>query len=214
MPKVKIPRKGTHVDMTAMCDVAFLLLTFFILTTQFKPDEPVIVDTPSSISTLKLPSKGIALITLSNDGVVFFGFDMQPVMYDMIDKMSAQYNIPFTEQEKEQFKLLSNFGMPINQLKSYLDATPEQRKKIVQPGIPCDSADNQLANWILFANQGFQPYKKNRDDYFRVAIKGDSNCKYAVVKKIISTLQDRNLNRINFITDLEADPNKAKASAE
>ncbi|MEY4291989.1 MAG: hypothetical protein RIQ61_366, partial [Bacteroidota bacterium] len=33
MPKVKIPRKSTVVDMTAMCDVAFLLLTFFMLAT-------------------------------------------------------------------------------------------------------------------------------------------------------------------------------------
>ncbi len=46
MPKVKMPRKSTLIDMTAMCDVAFLLLTFFMLATKFKPDEPVAVVTP------------------------------------------------------------------------------------------------------------------------------------------------------------------------
>ncbi|MCE7857938.1 MAG: biopolymer transporter ExbD, partial [Ignavibacteria bacterium CHB3] len=75
MPKVKVPRKSTLIDMTAMCDVAFLLLTFFMLTTQFKADESVIVDTPSSISEIKLPDTDILNITVSNDGRVFFHID-------------------------------------------------------------------------------------------------------------------------------------------
>ncbi len=72
MPKVKIPRKSTLIDMTAMCDVAFLLLTFFMLTTQFKSDESVIVDTPSSISEIKLPDTDILNITVTADGKLFF----------------------------------------------------------------------------------------------------------------------------------------------
>ena len=75
MPKVKIPRKSTLIDMTAMCDVAFLLLTFFMLTTQFKSDESVIVDTPSSISEIKLPDTDIINITITQDGKVFFSID-------------------------------------------------------------------------------------------------------------------------------------------
>lgn len=213
MSKVKIPRKGTPIDMTAMCDVAFLLLTFFILTTQFKAEEAVMVDTPSSISTVQIPDKGIGLITLSKDGRVFFGFDMQPVRLAMIEKMGEQYKIAFTEKEKYDFSLMSNFGLPVNQIKTYLGLSTEERKKVTQPGIPCDSIGNELSDWILFANQSFQPYKLKPDDYFRIAIKGDEGCKYPVVKKVISTLQDRNLNRINFITDLEADPNKVKEEA-
>ena len=68
MPKVKVPRKSTSVDMTAMTDVAFLLLTFFMLATKFKPDEPVVVDTPSSISEIKLPESGIMQITIDKQG--------------------------------------------------------------------------------------------------------------------------------------------------
>jgi biopolymer transport protein ExbD len=215
MPKVKIPRKGTPIDMTAMCDVAFLLLTFFILTTQFKADELVIVDTPSSISNKQITqNKGIGMITIGPDGKVFFGFDMQPVRADMLDKMAAQYNLEFTEKERHEFSLLPSVGLPINKLKSFLALPHDERKKVEHTGIPCDSADNELTNWILFANQSFQPYKQNKDEYFRVVVKGDGNAKYEVVKKVISTLQDRSLNRITFITDLEADPNKAKASVE
>ncbi len=65
MPKVKVARKSTAIDMTAMCDVAFLLLTFFMMTTEFRGDESVIVDTPSSISEIKLPETDILNVTIS-----------------------------------------------------------------------------------------------------------------------------------------------------
>src|SRR5271165_6555664 len=75
MPHAKLPRKSTHIDMTAMCDVAFLLLTFFMLATKFKPDEPVIVKTPSSISEIILPDRNIMLITIDTKGRIFFSID-------------------------------------------------------------------------------------------------------------------------------------------
>ena len=70
MPKVKIPRKSTNVDMTAMCDVAFLLLTFFILATKQKPPEVLAVTPPSSVSSKAAPDKSI-MITMTTEGKVF-----------------------------------------------------------------------------------------------------------------------------------------------
>ena len=71
MPKVKIPRKSTSVDMTAMCDVAFLLLTFFILTTKFRPQEAVTIDIPSSTAQIPIPEKDIMMFQIAPDGRLF-----------------------------------------------------------------------------------------------------------------------------------------------
>ena len=75
MSKVKIPRKSTLVDMTAMCDVAFLLLTFFMLTSNFTKKEPVVVNTPSSISEIKIPETDILMILVDSKGKIFVGID-------------------------------------------------------------------------------------------------------------------------------------------
>ncbi|HEY4206188.1 MAG TPA: biopolymer transporter ExbD, partial [Puia sp.] len=72
MPRAKLPRKSTHIDMTAMCDVAFLLLSFFILATKFKPPEALSVTTPNSVSSKIAPDKNVVLITIDKDAKVYF----------------------------------------------------------------------------------------------------------------------------------------------
>ena len=72
MPSVKIPKKSTFVDMTPFVDVAFLILTFFIMATKFKPPEPVEVTTPNSVSTQELPESNALLITIDKEGKVYF----------------------------------------------------------------------------------------------------------------------------------------------
>lgn len=189
-------------DMTAMCDVAFLLLTFFILTTKFKPDEPVVVDTPTSVSEIKLPETDILIITIGDKGQVFFGVDAQPVRYSMLGFMAEKYKIDFTEAEKSEFSLMTSFGMPIQSLKQYLNMPPAERTKIKQPGVPIDSLDNQLRDWLL--------YSRTSNPKLRIAIKGDKGVKYSVTKKVISTLQEQNINKFNFITGMEAMPDVSK----
>jgi len=71
MARPKIPRKSTAVDMTAMCDVAFLLLSFFILTTKFKPSEAVPINTPNSVAAKIAPETNVVMISLNKDGKVF-----------------------------------------------------------------------------------------------------------------------------------------------
>ena len=75
MGRPKIARKSTNIDMTAMCDVAFLLLSFFILTTKFKPAEAITVVTPNSVSSKPAPEKDFVLVTIDKDGKVFFSMD-------------------------------------------------------------------------------------------------------------------------------------------
>jgi len=128
MPKVKIPRKSTVVDMTAMCDVAFLLLTFFMLATKFKPDEPVVVKTPSSISDIPQPDANVMLITVDENGRLFFSIDNQSKREEMINSINASRGLDLTPDEITKFKYGSSVGVPFNELKSYLAATPGQQK--------------------------------------------------------------------------------------
>ncbi len=200
MPKVKVPRKSTTMDMTAMCDVAFLLLTFFMLTTQFKTDDSIIVDTPSSISDIKLPDTDIMNITINKDGKIFFGIDNKNnSREELIDRISRKFGIQFTPSERKAFVLTSTVGVPISQLKGWLALDEYRRNNYQQPGIPADSANNELGTWIMqgrLSNPGI-----------RIAINGDGECSYKTVKNVMNTLQEKNVNKFNLITDLEANPN-------
>jgi biopolymer transport protein ExbD len=80
MPKHKKKRVGTRIDMTPMVDVAMLLLTFFMMTTQFKPPEEVDVIIPSSHSTFKLPESHIMMVYVTKDGKIHLGLDSQSLM--------------------------------------------------------------------------------------------------------------------------------------
>jgi biopolymer transport protein ExbD len=77
MPKFKPHRAGVRIDMTPLVDVAFLLLTFFMLTTQFRPQEEVTIILPSSHSEFKLPESDVMTINIAPDGRLFLGLDSQ-----------------------------------------------------------------------------------------------------------------------------------------
>ncbi len=199
MPKVKIPRKSTTVDMTAMTDVAFLLLTFFMLATQFKPEEPVKVNAPASIAETLLPDKNMMTITIADDSRVFFELQGKQYKQELLKKMADERKMTFSNEEINSFSLLSSFGVPLNQLKSFLDIEAEARTKIAQPGIPWDSTNNELADWLRLSRH------TNKD--VMVAIKGDENAGMPVIKQIMTTLQQKNINihKFNFITNLSVE---------
>jgi biopolymer transport protein ExbD len=195
MAKVKVPRKSTSVDMTAMTDVAFLLLTFFMLATKFKPDEPVVVDTPSSISEIKLPESDIMQLTIDKTGRVFFGVDGQQTREKILQSMAAKYQMKFSAEEIKEFSLQSTVGVPMAQMSSFLKMTTEERAKANFAGIPTDSLNNELGDWI------WQTRLANNN--VRVAIKGDRDANMPTVKRVIAVLQEKNVNRFNFITSME-----------
>jgi len=196
MAKVKVPRKSVMMDMTAMCDVGFLLLTFFILTTSFKPDEPITVDTPTSTSKFQLPDTDIILIQVNNEGKIFFGIDGQPNRLRVLEKISQKYGVSFSEKEKHEFSLISTIGMPMKGIKNFLQKEPFERKSIKQLGIPADSTGNELYDWLAFA--------RTTNPKARIAVKGDRASNYEVMKNVIGTLQAQNVNRFNLVTGLEA----------
>jgi len=204
MPKVKMPRKSTTVDMTAMCDVAFLLLTFFMLATKFKPEEPVTVTTPSSISEIPLPDADIMLITVDPKGRIFFSIDNKNMRKDLIDNIDDYKKLGLTEQEKLSFAIGSSIGVPFSQLKSYLDMDPDQQKTVnnTTPGIPADTSvtneNNELAAWIRVA--------RNTNPKLRICIKADGNASYPEIKKVISTLEGWKIFKFNLITGLKGVP--------
>jgi len=201
MPKVKAARKSTWVDMTAMCDVAFLLLTFFMLTSNFTAKEPVTVTTPSSISEIKIPEVNIMKIMVDKEGKVFFGIDGQEKRIQLLEKIGDAYKINFTPEEKHQFSLITSFGVPVEKLKAFINLKPEERdRKENQLGMPADTLNNQFKDWVRAARQV--------NPALKIAIKADQNTPYPKIKDIMNTLQNLDENRYNLITSLEKEPGK------
>ena len=203
MAKVKMSKKATAVDMTAMCDVAFLLLTFFILTATAKQPEIVPVETPASTVQVKLPDTDLAVITIAGSGKVFFGVKAADVRIKTLELIGEQYNLTFSDDDKKRFSLMEEFGVPVNQLNGLIKlSSTDRNKEGVQTGIPHDSLDNQLSAWVKAARNA---NAEVNDKQLNFAIKGDAKEQYPEIKKIIDILQDQKVNKFNLVTGLRGE---------
>lgn len=199
---VKTQKKAGAIDMTAMCDVAFLLLTFFILTATAKQPEPLAVDTPNSTVQTKLPETGLATLTVGK-GKVFFGLVDRDIRLRTLELMGQEYGVNFSDEEKARFSLMDGFGVPIGSLKQIIAMNSSERNQEgLQPGIPMDSIDkkkDELSRWVFNARAASAELK-NED--LKFAIKGDAKLEYPAIKRVMNLLQDQDVNSFNLVTGL------------
>jgi biopolymer transport protein ExbD len=201
MPSVKIKKHIPQNDMTPFVDVAFLILSFFMLATKFKPEEPVEVTTPNSVSSIVLPEKDAFMVSVDKEGRAFVSVDNPEFRQILIQNLNTTRNLGLTPAEMKAFINAPSVGVPFNQLKNLLAMDPEQAKKVKQPGVPCaDSTGGELYYWVRDALSAYSGRKLN------LLIKADNETKYPDFKNILNAFKKNDQNKFLLVTSPEDAP--------
>jgi len=199
MGRAKLPRKSTSIDMTAMCDVAFLLLSFFILTTKFKPSEAVAVTTPNSVAAKVAPDKDFVMVIIDKDGKVFLSMDDEAKKEYIANTLN---NTKGLNIDVKAFKKAQFFGAPFSSLASFIALPEDQRKGANLPGIPVtDTANNELVTWMRLVNEAYLGTKAPN-----LLMKGDNMAKYPSFKAAVDAFKKNDFLKFQLITNPEAAP--------
>ena len=198
MGRFKITKQDTFIDMTPMSDVMVLLLTFFMLTATFVKEEPIKVNTPGSISEVKIPANNLLTIFVEKNGKVFMTMDSPEGLRKLAKAMNEPGKLSLSDGEVEAFSQAPTFGTPLNVMKSWLasDVKNELLTKSKEAGIPCDSINNELKTWVSTAREAC-------GEGMNIAIKADKSTSYAVIKRVMDSLREVDENRYNLITALK-----------
>ena len=198
MGRFRVKKQDTFIDMTPMSDVMVLLLTFFMLTATFVKEEPIKVNTPGSVSEIKIPANNLLTIFVEKSGKVFMTMDSPEGLRKLANAMNESGKLSLTAQEVEVFAQAPTFGTPLNTMKGWLasDVKNELLTKSKEAGIPCDSINNELKTWVSTAREAC-------GESMRVAIKADKSTSYAVIKRVMDSLREIEENRYNLITSLK-----------
>ena len=201
MGRPKIARKSTWVDMTAFCDVAFLLLSFFIMATKTKPPEAVSVVMPSSVSSKVVEEKDQVMVIINEQGKVFLTISEPEKRSEIVEEVGRVKGIPITPATVAKAAKVEFFGTPISQLNSYVDLPKEQLTGALLPGIPAvDSANNEVRDWMIAVNNVYRGSKMN------LLLKGDNTAKYPALKQVIDAFKHSDLLKFSIVTNAEGIP--------
>lgn len=208
MPSVKLPRKSTDTDMTPFVDVAFLILSFFMLATKFKPPEPVEITTPGSVNSQKLPENNAVMIIVDSSNRVFFSVlsDKDKTKFDaIIQDVNSSQSLGLSNTEMANYRQTFAVGVPFGNLKQLLSLSSKEQEVLKVPGIPVlDSANNQLFWWVAAAKKAFAGEKLN------YLIKGDAKSKYPAFEAVISALKRNDEFKYNLVTALDDVPTNSE----
>lgn len=201
---VKAKKHDTFIDMTAMSDVTVLLLTFFMLTATFLPKEPVQVTAPRSVSETKVPDNNVLTILIDGEGKVFLNFDeyskSQKKDVEVLELVGQDYGMTFTDKQKRAFTEQTHIGVPIGKMPEFLNKPlSDQDEEIKKFGVPIDSANNQLKQWVTRA-------REVNGDAMQIAIKAGEDTPYPLIEAVTKNLVKMKENRYNLLTSLRAAP--------
>ncbi|MDE6150821.1 MAG: biopolymer transporter ExbD [Prevotella sp.] len=202
MGKVKIKKADVWIDMTPMSDVMVLLLTFFMLTSTFVKNEVVKVNTPGSVSEIKVPETEVLQILVDKDGKIFIGMDKPGYMREMLQNFQSQVSgLNLAPMQEKPFVGRASLGMPVSEMSNVLKHEASDVNELQKSmGIPTDSIDG---GWSEFQYWVDAARKSSFGSDMKIAIKADAATPYKVVKKMMSELQDMNENRYYLITSLK-----------
>ena len=198
MGRFKVKKQDTFIDMTPMSDVMVLLLTFFMLTATFVKEEPIKVNTPGSVSEVKIPENNLLTIFIEKNGKVFMTMDSPASLRKLANAMNEKGSLNLNAQQVETFAQAPTFGTPLNTIAGWLETDNRNELLIKSPeaGIPCDSLNNELKTWVSTAREAC-------GEGMGIAIKADKSTSYAVIKKVMDTLRDIDEARYKLITSLK-----------
>jgi biopolymer transport protein ExbD len=209
MGRPKIARKSTWVDMTAFCDVAFLLLSFFIMATKQKPPEAVSVVMPSSVSSKAVPDKDQVMVIINKEGKVFLSISEPPKRSQIVEEVAKVKGITLSDADIRKAASVEFFGSPLSQLASYINLPKDQFKGELLPGIPAvDSTNNEVKDWMIAVNNIYQGEKMN------LLVKGDNAAKYPAFKQVLDAFKKNDLLKFSIVTSAENVPADSELAKE
>lgn len=245
MGRVKQNKKSTFIDMTAMSDVTVLLLTFFMLTSTFLAKEPFQANTPPSVSTEEMPMNNVVQVLVNPQGKVWITMNNdttqaasnEKMRIEMLDNMIEEYKaqtgktVSFTPEDKLSFSKLGSFGVPFEQLPTFLRSEADVQDSWIsgkdeaagkKTGIPIKMLNEQEKEVIRNSkgHKGCTEYqmwinaiaKTSNDELKNQILKGtgfslkaDQNTSFEVVHMVMDNMQTIGKNKFTLVTALKTD---------